>query len=86
MVTRTFCSNPPHVLIDEQQEEIRLSAIFDWYRADFEEHSRRLGRPATVEGFVAAFATPEVVDALSPAQRSAFEVVFEPYDWSLNQL
>jgi hypothetical protein len=85
-VTREFCSNPPHVVIDEEAQKIRLSAIFDWYRADFEEHARRLGRPATLEGFISAFATRDVADALSEAKEAEFEVVFEPYDWSLNQL
>jgi hypothetical protein len=85
-VTREFCSNAPHVVIDEEAEKVRLSAIFDWYRADFEEHARRLGRPATLEGFISAFASREVAAALSVAQKAGFEVVFEPYDWSLNQL
>jgi len=86
VVTRAFCSNAPHVVIDDEAEEIRLSAIFDWYRPDFEEHARRLGRPATLEGFISAFATPEIAGALSSAQNAGFEVVFVPYDWSLNQL
>jgi hypothetical protein len=85
-VTRTFCSNAPHVVIDEEAREIRLSAIFDWYKADFEEHARRLGRPATVEDFIAAFASSEIAKALDRARQSDFEVVFVPYNWSLNQL
>lgn len=85
LVTRDFCSNPPHVVIDQEAQKIRLSAIFDWYRVDFEEHARRLGRPATVQGFISAFATPEVADELTKATEAGFEVVFEPYDWSLNQ-
>jgi hypothetical protein len=86
VVTRAFCSNAPHVVIDEEAQQIRLSAIFDWYKADFEEHARRLGRPATIEDFIAAFADPATLDALERARKAEFEVVFQPYDWALNQL
>jgi len=83
-VTRDFCSNAPHVRIDDSAREIQLSAIFDWYKIDFEEHARRLGRPATVLDFIDAFAEPEVADALARARADGFEVVFQPYDWALN--
>lgn len=86
VVTRAFCSSAPHVVIDEKLEEIQLSAIFEWYRGDFEEHARRLGRPATVIDFIAAFARPEVASALEQARSAEFDVVFRPYDWSLNRL
>lgn len=86
VVTQSFCSNAPHVVIDEDAQQIRLSAIFDWYKADFEEHARRLGRPATIEDFIAAFADSRTADALERARKAEFEVVFEPYDWALNQL
>lgn len=85
-VTRAFCSNAPHVSVDEDAREIRLSAIFDWYRADFEEHARRLGRPATIEDFILAFANPETVEMLQRASSADFEVVYQPYDWGLNRL
>lgn len=83
-VTRAFCSSPTHVRVDETAREIRLSAIFDWYRSDFEEHARRLRRPATLVGFVTAFAAPDVAEAVQRAEDEGFQVVFEPYDWSLN--
>ena len=85
-VTRDFCSSPRHVRVDEEAQEIQLSAIFDWYRPDFEEHARRLGEPATIVGFISAFAAPEVAAAVQRAQDSGFDVVFQPYDWSLNRL
>ena len=85
-VTRDFCSNPPHVRVDAEAEEIQLSAIFDWYQTDFEEHARRLGRPATIVDFILAFATPDVAAEVERAQSAGFEVVFQPYDWALNRL
>ncbi|MBT8470472.1 MAG: DUF547 domain-containing protein [Myxococcales bacterium] len=85
-VTRAFCSNPVHVRVDDEAKEIQLSAIFDWYKPDFEEHARRLDRPATIEGFVLAFAAPEVAAELERALGAEFDVVFRPYDWALNRL
>jgi hypothetical protein len=85
-VTSDFCSRPEHVEVDMDAREIRLSAIFEWYRADFEEHARRLGRPATILDFIVGFASPEVVASLERARESDFEVVFRPYDWTLNAL
>ncbi len=84
-VTQAFCSSPVHVRVDDEAEEIQLSAIFDWYKPDFEEHARRLGRPATIEDFILAFATPEVAAELERARGAEFDVVFQPYDWGLNR-
>jgi hypothetical protein len=85
-VTRDFCSSPSHVRVDDAAREIQLSAIFDWYRSDFEEHARRLGLPSTILDFVLAFASPDVAATLERARGEEFEVVFRPYDWSLNRL
>lgn len=84
-VTRHFTSDPMHVHVDPAANEIQLSAIFDWYRADFEEHARRLGRPATVLDFIEAFATPDVRARIREARTQELDLVFTPYDWSLNR-
>jgi hypothetical protein len=86
LVTRDFCSNPLHVRVDKEAQEIQLSAIFEWYQPDFEEHARRLGRPATIIDFILGFATPELAIAVAEARNADFKVVFQPYDWSLNRL
>lgn len=83
-VTRAFCSSPTHVRVDEAAGTLRLSAIFDWYRSDFEEHARRLGRSATLVGFITAFADPSVAEAVGRADAEGFEVEIDAYDWSLN--
>lgn len=85
-VTRAFCSSPAHVRVDGDAREIQLSSIFEWYRADFEEHARRLGLPPTIESFILAFAEPDVAEAVARAQTAGFDVVFQPYDWGLNRL
>jgi hypothetical protein len=86
MVTRGFCSSAEHVRVDEEAREIQVSAIFDWYRSDFEEHARRLGRPATILDFIVAFAAPEIASALEQARGDDFALVFRAYDWDLNQI
>ncbi len=85
-VTRAFCSSSVYVRIDDEAREIQLSSLFEWYRTDFEEHARRLGRPPTIEDFILAFAEPEVAVALERAREAGFAVVFRPYDWGLNRL
>lgn len=85
-VTQAFCSSPPHVRVDLEAQEIQLSAIFDWYKPDFEEHARRLGATATILDFIMAFATPDVAAEVERARSAGFEVVFQPYDWALNRL
>ncbi len=86
VVTRAFCSSATHVRVDDEARQIQLSAIFEWYRSDFEEHARRLGRPATIVDFVLGFAEPGVAAEVERARNAEFEVVFQPYDWALNRL
>ncbi|MGB8328541.1 MAG: DUF547 domain-containing protein [Polyangiales bacterium] len=83
--TRDFCSRRRHVRVDQEAHEIQLSSIFEWYRSDFEEHARRLGRDPTILDFILAFAEPDVVAELQRAQSRGFEVAFLPYDWALNR-
>jgi len=83
--TRDFCSNALHVRVDDAAEEIQLSAIFEWYQTDFEEHARRLGRPATIVDFILAFAVSDVAAEVERAQTADFDIVFQPYDWALNR-
>ena len=85
-VTRAFCSSPVYVRVDPDARKIELSAIFDWYRTDFEEHARRLGQPPTVLGFVKAFASPEVRSKVEKGEAAGFETSFLPYNWALNSL
>lgn len=85
-VTQAFCSSPEHVRVDPAAQTIELSAIFDWYRTDFEEHARRLGHPPTVLAFVKAYASPEVRSAIERGEADGFETAFLPYNWGLNRL
>jgi len=81
--TRNFVSTPPHVAVVDG--ELRLSSIFQWFAGDFEQHAARLGKPADVRSFIAAFATPEVAAAVQAARNADLPIVYVDYDWSLNR-
>lgn len=57
------------------RDRIALSAIFDWFRADFG------GSDAAVQRFLARYATGDVAARLA---RGAYRVRHLPYDWRLN--
>lgn len=83
---RSFAADPQQVRLDRQKGRLHLSRIMDWYREDFIRWFPM--RPA-------APAQPTLVDYLLPylpadlagylAQHPATELVFEEYDWTLNQ-
>lgn len=83
---RSFAADPRQVRLDRQNDRLHLSKILDWYREDFTHSFSE--RPA-------ASAQPTLVDYLLPylpadlagylAQHPGIELVFEEYDWTLNQ-
>lgn len=79
-----FINDPRNVRVDHDSKTIVLSTIFKWYRTDFTNDLRRRGL-STERGVVAY-----VADVGSSALRkeldgaASYKVVFEDYDWSLN--
>ena len=70
--TRRFCNERRNVDFDAAGKRLRLSHIFDWYKADFG------GDPAAVIGFINRYRDGNAklpVDA---------KVEYVDYDWSLN--
>ncbi len=65
--------------VDEQKREIKLHLVLHWYAGDFG------GRDAVLE-FVCKHAEPELAQAVAHAREAGYRVVFDRYDWSLNQL
>ena len=83
--TREFISNSKHYRIDQIEEEIQISAIFDWYSEDFytpetkdsEKNVRLLAYLKTI--------LPENAQSLfSKAIERGYTLTFIDYDWSLN--
>lgn len=82
--TRDFVNDSRNVFVDHDKKKIVLSTIFKWYRNDFINDLRRRGLPSErgVVDYVSEEATPELKIDLDIAKH--YEVVFEDYDWSLN--
>ncbi|NNL86269.1 MAG: DUF547 domain-containing protein [Myxococcales bacterium] len=80
-----FVSDPRYVSVDRERRELRLSSIFEWYRSDFTDWLERFlpDRPSTLASYVSLFASEHLRADLARCARC--DVVFEPYDWSLNE-
>lgn len=70
--TRRALATPLHLRVDGTT--VRLTSLFDWYRADFEEES------GSIEAYVIDHAADEQARAMEQARR----VRFIDYDWALN--
>lgn len=70
--TRRALATPLHLRTDGST--VRLTRLFDWYRADFEEES------GSIEAYVIEHAADEQARAMEQARR----VRFIDYDWALN--
>ncbi len=70
---RTFLADPSKNRFDAAANTLRLSAIFDWFRADFE----------AVAGTLPAYVTRYVSDPRTGA--AGVRIEFLDYDWSLNE-
>lgn len=74
--TRLFINSPKGLVIDDAKKEIQLSAIFDWYREDFEKDGK------TVLDYVSEYVTER--SAFQKARQDGYTLVFLDYDWALN--
>jgi hypothetical protein len=74
--TRRFVNDPTRNRFDLGAEVAELSAVFDWYRQEFE------GVAGTLEEFVARYVEdPAVANALREGE---LKIRFLDYDWGLN--
>jgi hypothetical protein len=72
----SFLRDPARNRFDVASATLELSAIFDWYRQDFEAGGRSLA------DFVVPFLDGPTAAAVRSSPRVS--IVFLPYDWSLN--
>ncbi|MFK8002827.1 MAG: DUF547 domain-containing protein [Polyangiales bacterium] len=77
-VTRRFVSDPRHVRYDADAGVLHLTAIFDWFSADFEAHRLPNGEEG-LHAFLRAFCENPSCEAPNDV-----EIRFNDYDWSLN--
>ena len=67
---REFLQDPRYVYLDGEKREVHLSAILDWYQADF------LAEAPSLLGYINLYRSEPV-----PLD---WDVRFLPYDWTLN--
>jgi len=79
-----FVSDDRNVRIDHDRKKIVLSEIFKWFEKDFINDLRKHGMPTErgLVDYVASVAGEEKRAELLKA--SDYDIVFEDYDWSLN--
>ncbi|EFL51986.1 protein of unknown function DUF547 [Solidesulfovibrio fructosivorans JJ]] len=71
--TKAFINNPKNTFFKDGA--LHVSRIFDWYGEDF-------GGATGVWTFIRRFADPALAREMDAAPRH--ELVYDPYDWSLN--
>lgn len=80
----TRFASAPHVVVDSDAREIRLSSIYTWYAGDFEHDAQRFGWGSGVLDWIGHFADEPTRAALDEGRAAGFSVVYVDYDWSLN--
>ncbi|OGQ12248.1 MAG: hypothetical protein A2138_17125 [Deltaproteobacteria bacterium RBG_16_71_12] len=73
---RAFLADPSKNRFDAATRTLHLSAIFDWFREDFERSAK------TLPAYVARYAEPRTAASLSSG--GSVRIEFLAYDWSLN--
>ncbi len=77
---REFVNDERHVQVDDAAGKVRLSKIFDWFRADFIDHEAREGND-----------DPTLIDYINryrPAKGripASYKVEFNKYDKGINR-
>jgi hypothetical protein len=84
--TRAFVNDRKNVLCDDDQRIVFLSAIFDWYGADFVDHHGWLSRKPrhTVLDYVIHYASAPLARRLEKARQEGYAIRYFDYDWRIN--
>jgi hypothetical protein len=78
-----FINERRNLTVDAQTNEVTLSAIFDWYKKDFEYPNGPAGPKLTLLDYVRRYTNDENRKALNSLKRP--KVRYYPYDWSINE-
>jgi hypothetical protein len=83
---RRFFAAERNLRIDHQARVVELSSILDWYEDDFTDwyEAQHPGTKATLLDYAALYTPAEKAADLRTAAEQDYEIVFVPYDWSLN--
>ena len=85
--TRRFLSDERNFKIDDPNQRIYLSAIFDWYKNDFIRwaETRYPGRKGSLPAYIRPYLAQDKQAELNAAAGS-YTIHFFPYDWGLNDV
>jgi len=81
-LARQFVNERRNLTIDSSSNEVILSAIFKWYKEDFERSAD--GSQKTILDFVGRYANPGNRKLLDSLRKS--RIKYYDYDWSINEL
>ena len=83
--TVDFINDERNVRVDHDAQQVVLSTIFKWYRNDFINDVRRRGLPKDdgVLGYIRDVASADLQADL--IEGSGYSVLYEDYDWAINQ-
>ena len=83
--TVDFVCDRDNVRIDHDRQRIIVSAIFKWFRKDFENHvvSRGLSGESAILSYISGVAPQPLKSELDKAR--AYDLAFNDYDWSVNR-
>jgi len=75
-VTKDFINDSTRNEFDQDKKIARLSKIFDWFKADFSDHS------GSVQKYIAQYVDdPALAEGL---RNESYKIKYLKYDWSLN--
>ncbi len=83
-LARQYVNEHRNVMIGPGANEVTLSAIFDWYKKDFEDADSFRSRKQTVLDFVRRYASGEKRRRLDGLKNP--RIIYYDYDWSINDL
>lgn len=84
IVAMAFCEQDSNVLVDPTTNTLSLSAIFKWYRADFDPQSDNTALATKVLGYVRGTKRDALQSMLDGAKKNSITVKYLPYDWGTN--
>jgi len=82
-LTRQFVAERRNLTINAAAGEVTLSAIFNWYREDFEKPEGPAGAKLSLVDYLKRYATGDQKKSLESIRQ--IKVKFHDYDWSINE-
>jgi hypothetical protein len=82
IVAMAFCEQESNVLVEPDKNTLSLSAIFKWYRVDFDPKSDNIALATKVSEFLRGTKHEQLQAMINSGKGIAIKYL--PYDWSTN--